>query len=118
VGRYLNAALPKARVGFFVVNGPGASDFVGYSRAANWHDVATYGRLLQATSAEDVAVIARRYALTHVVVPAADANCGPDLDEQRLINAIRDQRTKEIWRLGCQSVAEIVDAASSGAATR
>ena len=115
VGRYLNAALPAARVGFFVVNGPGASDFIGYSRAANWHDVDTYGRILQASSVDDIAALARRHALTHLVVPAADPRCGPDLNEQRLINDFRDRHTTELWRLGCLSVAAIVEVAAAGA---
>jgi hypothetical protein len=107
VGRYLNAALPAARVGFFIVNGAGASDYVGYSRAANWHDIDTYGPLLEATSSEDIAALARKHSLTHVVVPSPEPQCSPALEEQRLVNEFRDRYTREVWRLGCLSVAAI-----------
>ena len=67
VGDYLNRNLPHARVGFFVLNAAGASGFVGYSRAANWHDYRVFRELQAARTSGDVAAIVRRFRLTHAV---------------------------------------------------
>ncbi|HEY8622963.1 MAG TPA: glycosyltransferase family 39 protein, partial [Casimicrobiaceae bacterium] len=95
VAEYLNAALPKARIGFFTLNAPGASGYTGYSRAANWHDVEVYRALLAANSAEDVLALVRRYRLTHAVFvePSADVGDSPI----PAIGAFRDKYTLPIW---------------------
>jgi hypothetical protein len=63
---YLNRELPNARVGFYVLNGVPAG-YVGYSRAANWHDYPTFRALTHAESADDVLAHAQKFALTHIV---------------------------------------------------
>ena len=92
VATYLNDTLRAARIGFFILNGPGASGYVGYSRAANWHDISTYRALLAANSAEDVMAIARRYGLTHVVVLDSAQDPG-----ETPIAAFRDRYTVPLW---------------------
>jgi hypothetical protein len=96
VAAYLNATLPQARVGFFTVNAPGASGYLGYSRAANWHDVEVFRALVGANSAEDVLAIARRYRLTHAVFlePSAEG-VNPPIPA---IGAFREQYTSPVWR--------------------
>ena len=96
VAAYLNDTLPQARIGFFTLNSPGASGYIGYSRAANWHDVEVYWALLGASSAEDVLAIARRYRLTHAVFlePSAEG-ANPPIPA---IGAFRDQYTSPVWR--------------------
>ena len=96
VAAYLNDTLPQARIAFFTLNSPGASGYIGYSRAANWHDVEVYKALLGASSAEDVLAIARRYRLTHAVFlePSAEGDNPPI----PAIGAFRDQYTSPVWR--------------------
>jgi Dolichyl-phosphate-mannose-protein mannosyltransferase len=96
VAAYLNDTLPQARIAFFTLNSPGASGYIGYSRAANWHDVEVYRALLGASSAEDVLAIARRYRLTHAVFlePSAEGDNPPI----PAIGAFRDQYTSPVWR--------------------
>jgi hypothetical protein len=96
VAAYLNDTLPQARIGFFTVNSPGASGYIGYSRAANWHDVEVFRALEGANSAEDVLAIARRYRLTHAVFlePSAEGDNPPI----PAIGAFRDQYTSPVWR--------------------
>jgi hypothetical protein len=96
VGAYLNVTLPQARIGFFTLNAPGASGYIGYSRAANWHDVEVFRALVGANSAEDVLAIARRYRLTHAVFPEASAE--GDNPPIPAIGAFRDQYTSPVWR--------------------
>jgi hypothetical protein len=95
VAAYLNDTLPQARIAFFTLNSPGASGYIGYSRAANWHDVEVYKALLGASSAEDVLAIARRYRLTHAVFlePSAEGDNPPI----PAIGAFRDQYTSPVW---------------------
>jgi hypothetical protein len=106
VAAYLNDALPDARVGFFAVNGPGASGYVGYSRAANWHDVDVYTALRSAGSAEDVLALARRFRLTHAVFlePFAEGKDPPI----PAVSAFRDKYTSPVWHYGPLVVAVIL----------
>jgi len=67
VADYLNRNLPKARVGFYSIGAPYPAGFVGYSRAANWHDYPTFTALALAQSADDVLTHARKFGLTHIV---------------------------------------------------
>ena len=63
---YLNANFPKARVGFFML-GASPAGYVGYSRAANWHDYPTFSPSPTRTTARDVLAHARSFGLTHIV---------------------------------------------------
>jgi hypothetical protein len=105
VAAYLNTTLPDARIGFFSLNGPGASGYVGYSRAANWHDVAVYNALRNAKSAEDVLALARRFRLTHAVFlePFAEGKDPPI----PAIGMFRDKYTVPVWHSGPLVVAFI-----------
>ncbi|HSS71825.1 MAG TPA: hypothetical protein VLQ46_14390, partial [Casimicrobiaceae bacterium] len=107
IADYLNLSLPTARVGFFALRAAGgASGFVGYSRAASWHDVPAYAALVRATTAEDVLALARQYKLSHVVVwePVWDIPAG---DTGRAISAFRDRYTTPVWRYGGRLLAAI-----------
>ncbi len=101
VAQYLTDTVPTGRVGFFVVNAPGASGFTGYSRAANWHDVRVYRKLVDANTANDVLAIARRYGLTHAVVLDATQ------DSVSPIAAFRDAYTVPLWSFNGYVVAAI-----------
>jgi 4-amino-4-deoxy-L-arabinose transferase-like glycosyltransferase len=105
VAAYLNSTLPDARIGFFALNGPGASGYVGYSRAANWHDVEVYDALRSARSAEDMLAIARRFRLTHAVFFESFAE-GKD-PPIPAIGAFRDKYTSPVWHYGGLVVAVI-----------
>ncbi len=96
VAAYLNDTLPHARIGFFTLNASGASGYIGYSRAANWHDDEVFRALVAANSAEDVLAIARRYGLTHAVFlePSAEGDNPPI----PAIGAFRDHYTSPVWR--------------------
>ena len=96
VAAYLNDTLPQARIGFFTLNASGASGYIGYSRAANWHDVEVFQALMEANSAEDVLAIARRYRLTHAVFLEGSAE--GDNPPIPAIGAFRDQYTSPVWR--------------------
>jgi len=98
VAAYLNDTLPNARIGFFTLNASGASGYIGYSRAANWHDDEVFRALVTANSAEDVLAIARRYELTHAVFlePSAEGDNPPI----PAIGAFRDRYTSPVWRHG------------------
>jgi hypothetical protein len=102
VADYLNRNLPDARVGFLMLNGPSPSGYVGYSRAANWHDVEAFAPFARATTADDVAAVARRFALTHAVfVDRADGVA------DRVLLAFRDRDTTPVARIGNYVVAAI-----------
>jgi hypothetical protein len=106
VARYLDRELPDARIGFFLLNGPAPADFTGYSRAGNWHDVGVYGDLARATSAEDVAAIASRFALTHAVFRTrAPEQVTP------AITSFRERYTVPVWQFRDFIVAKIKPAA-------
>ena len=105
VADYLNDRLPNARVGLFVLNGPGPSGFVGYSRGANWHDVDVYPALTRATGAESIAAVSARYRLTHAVF--VDRSDDP-LD--RVLLDYRDRYTRPVARIGNYVVTEILGA--------
>jgi 4-amino-4-deoxy-L-arabinose transferase-like glycosyltransferase len=96
VAEYLNATLPNGRIGFFIVNAVGASGYIGYSRAANWHDVEVFKALEPANSAEDVLAIARRYQLTHAVF--VDPSVQGEEPIIPAIGAFRDKYTSPVWR--------------------
>lgn len=95
VGDYLNRNLPDARVGFFVLNAAGASGFVGYSRAANWHDTPVFRGITGATTSDDVAAIVRRFRLTHAVF--VDHTDDPF---DRVLVTYRDRETTPVARIG------------------
>lgn len=95
VGDYLNRNLPDARVGFFVLNAAGASGFVGYSRAANWHDNPVFRDITAATTSDDVAAIVRRFRLTHAVF--VDRSDNPF---DRVLIEYRDRETTPVARIG------------------
>jgi len=104
VAAYLTANLPTARVAFFTVNAAGASGYVGYSRAANWHDAEVYPALLNARTAEDVLALCRRYQLTHAVF--RDPADSDDAAVPALV-AFRLKYTSPVWRYRNMLVSEI-----------
>jgi hypothetical protein len=95
VADYLNRNLPHARVGFFVLNAAGASGFVGYSRAANWHDNQVFRGVQAARTSADVAAIVRRFRLTHAVF--VDRSDNPF---DHVLIEYRDRETTPVARIG------------------
>lgn len=95
VAERLNREVPEAHVGFFVLNGTGATGYIGYSRAANWHDWDTFMALANAATADDVASIVRRSGLTHIVF--SELPTTPDIEPLRAYVA---KRTTPLWKLG------------------
>jgi hypothetical protein len=93
VADYLNRALPNARVGYLMLNAPSPAGYVGYSRAANWHDHSFYYPAIDATSADEIDALVRRFGLTHVVYRTAI----PEM-ENAAIRAYRDTRTTPVWQ--------------------
>lgn len=68
IGETLNHLLPPdARVGFLMPNAPSPAGYLGYSRAANWHDVAAFKPIATADSEYAVMDVVQRFRLTHVV---------------------------------------------------
>ena len=115
VADYLNRNLADARVGFFVLNAPAPSGFVGYSRAANWHDVGAFRALTTARNADDVAAFARRFGLTHAVFVAQSTD-----PFDRVLLEYRDRDTTPVARIGGYVVAAIrphADSSSLSSAT-
>jgi hypothetical protein len=98
----LNREIPKAHVGFLVVNGTGPSGFVGYSRAATWHDWAMFTALVSAENIDDVAAIVRRFDLTHIVVATS-----PQEVEIPGLREYVAQRTTPVWTMGDLVVAVV-----------
>jgi hypothetical protein len=98
---YLNHALPAARVGFYNFGGSPAG-FVGYSRAGNWHDQATFWALADAQSVNDVIALTRKFRLTHIVYrdPPYDAENQAMLD-------FRSRYSDPVWRANGIVVARI-----------
>jgi hypothetical protein len=103
---WMNDHLPAARVGLFALNDPTPAGYTGYSRGGNWHDLATFGLLAHAETADDVLALARSFRLTHVLVHV-DA-----LPEEAAIAAFRDRDTRPIWEFGNYRVAVIAPAAA------
>jgi 4-amino-4-deoxy-L-arabinose transferase-like glycosyltransferase len=101
VAKYLNANFPDARIGFFVLNGPSPSGYVGYSRASNWHDVRFFPAVSSAASTDDLLAVARRYRLTHAVFDMADT------PGAAVIAAFRERCTVPIWQSAGRTVAVI-----------
>jgi Dolichyl-phosphate-mannose-protein mannosyltransferase len=89
---YLNRNLPAARVGFYAY-GANPSGFVGYSRAASWHDYLTFRALTMAESADDVLANAKAFGLTHIVYrdPPGDT-------ESEAMRAFHERYSVPIWR--------------------
>jgi hypothetical protein len=102
VADYLNASVPRGRVGFFMPDMVSPAGYTGYSRSNNWHDYATSAAMATAQSAEDVLAIARRNLLTHAVVPAPSTDEGPSA-----MKAFRDKYTVPIWQFRGRAVARI-----------
>jgi hypothetical protein len=98
-----------------VFNAPAPSGFVGYSRAANWHDTLAFSALVAASTSDDVAAIARRFRLTHAVFLQRSED---PLD--RALLEFRDRDTTPVARIGGYVIAAITrnadGAASSSAA--
>lgn len=68
IGETLNRLLPRdARVGFLMPNAPGSAGYLGYSRAANWHDTEAFTPIVRADSGDALMAVVRRFQLTHVV---------------------------------------------------
>ncbi len=93
VGDHLNRNLPDARVGFLMLNAPSPGGFVGFSRAANWHDGPFFSAVANATTAADIDALARQYGLSHIVY----RTMAPER-ENEAIRAFRDSRTTPVWK--------------------
>lgn len=102
VADYLNRNLADARVGFFVLNAPAPSGFVGYSRSANWHDAGVFSALAAARNADDIAAVARRFRLTHAVF--VEHSTDP---RDRVLLEYRDRDTTPVARIDGYVVAAI-----------
>ena len=102
IADYLNVALPSARVGFFLMGLPGESGYLGYSRAANWHDVELYAPLLKASTPEEVLELTRRFRLTHAVLWTREWDRDPPA-----MGAFRDRYTIPVFSFGGRVVATI-----------
>lgn len=103
VADYLNRSLPDARVGFLMLNAPSPAGYTGYSRAANWHDNAFFRGLAAAGSADDVAALAKRYGLTHVVFRTSS-------DDSQAIQDFCETRVIPLWKFQDFVVAAIAPA--------
>jgi hypothetical protein len=105
VSDWLNANLPDARVGFFLLD-PSPAGYVGYSRAWSWHDSAGFRALKDARAADDVLALARGFGLTHVVVRVVTE------PYEAAIVAFRDRDTRPMWQFDNYRVAVVAPAAS------
>ena len=92
VSMFLNRELPKARVGFLLMNEPAPSGFVGYSRSANWHDYAFFRGLSQARTPEAIAALVDEHRLTHIVYRPADD------EKSKLVAEYATAHATPIWR--------------------
>jgi hypothetical protein len=99
---YLNAYLPNARVGFYMIGAPSPAGYVGYSRAANWHDYPSFRALTMAQTAEDVLAHAKKFGLTHIVYRDP-----PWESENAAMHAFREKYTVPVWRANGIVVAAI-----------
>lgn len=93
VAEYLNRTLPDARVGFLMLNGPSPAGYVGYSRAANWHDNVFFQAVAAADNADDIATLAKRYGLTHIVYRTANTQM-----DTPAVREFRQTRLTPVWR--------------------
>jgi hypothetical protein len=109
VSDWLNVNLPDARIGFLLLHDPTPAGYVGYSRAANWHDTRLYPAILSARSAEDVLALVQATRLTHVVVHIMPG------DHEDAITAFRDRYTRPVWQLANYRVAVVTSDASESA---
>jgi hypothetical protein len=105
VGDYLNRNLRDARVGFLMVNAPSPAGYVGYSRAANWHDGAFYPLIAAAKSADDIDAAVRKFGLTYVVY----RTMAPEMENQA-IRDYRATRTEPVWKYRDFVVARVLPA--------
>jgi len=106
---WLEERLSGARVGLFVLNDATPAGYTGYSRGGNWHDLAAFGALVRAQSADDVLALAREWKLTHVLV---HVNASP---EEAAIAAFRDRDTKPMWQFDNYRVAVVAPTAPPAA---
>jgi hypothetical protein len=103
VADYLNLNLRDGRVGFLMLNGPSPAGYVGYSRAANWHDDAFYKVTSTAASASNVEDAVRRFGLTHIVY----RTMSPEMENQA-IRDYRAMRTEPVWKYRDYVVARVL----------
>jgi hypothetical protein len=108
VGDWLNANVPRERVGFLLL-GASPAGYVGYSRAWNWHDTAAYAAFTAARTPDDVLAEVRRWGLTHVVVPL-----NPEPLET-VMTAFADRYTRPIVDIANYRVALVVAPDGAGA---
>ena len=110
---YLNRQLPDARVGFLMLNAPSPAGYVGYSRAANWHDDAFYRRLSSAVTLRDVEEPIKQFGLTHIVY----RTMSPEM-ENAAMREFRETRTTPVWKWRDFVVAAINPAAATDPVAR
>ena len=106
VADYLNRNLRDARVGFLMLNAPSPAGYVGYSRAANWHDDAFYKLTAAATSADHIAAAVAKFGLTHIVYRTTS----PEMENQA-IKDYRAARTEPVWKYRDFVVARVLEKA-------
>jgi hypothetical protein len=101
VSEFLSRNLPNARVGFFVLNGPSPAGFVGYSRAANWHDTQMFKTVARAQEADEILAAAGRYGLDYAVFNTEPGHENSGIREFRL------RHTVPVWHFHNFIVARI-----------
>jgi hypothetical protein len=102
VADYLTGTFVKPVDGFFMLNAPSPAGFVGYSRAANWHDHPSFRALTMAQTADDVLAHAKLFRLTHIVYRDP-----PHETENEAMHAFRERYAVPIWRANGMVIAEI-----------
>jgi hypothetical protein len=85
-----------------MLNAPSPGGYVGYSRAANWHDDRFYAVVANATTADDIDGLVRKYGLTHVVYRTR----APERENAGIV-AFRETRTTPVWTFQDYVVAAI-----------
>lgn len=89
-----NAELPGARIGFVLPNEPAPAGYVGYSRAANWHDITFFRDVIVPSSKSALADAIRTRHLTHLVwrEPAEKGH--------EALTAFARDHSEALWRVG------------------
>ena len=110
VSARLNRELPRARIGFLTINEPAPAGYVGYARAANWHDHAFFTGVIRASNADELAALVRKFELTHVVYRIGDDPAS------KIVAGYVAKYATPLWREGDFGVAAVQPTSGGGAA--